>query len=179
MQAPPQSTRPSSPGRPELRLLPRLAELQHLTIRFGHGHPGSNPTVSANENPRETGGLLHPHDTRGAFLVRREAAGGTLHPAYRDGLARDPGWDGNPRAAANEVRWHDRLVQLMDFRAEGNEWLRHQNYTSELEHTLGVWIHSQRLKHHRDGLGPENVRLLDGALPGWQTGSSRGRPNGR
>ena len=34
---------------------------------------------------------------------RREAADGTLHPAYREGLARIPGWAGNPRAAADEA----------------------------------------------------------------------------
>jgi len=30
---------------------------------------GSNPTVTANENPRETGGFLHPQGIRGAFLM--------------------------------------------------------------------------------------------------------------
>ena len=47
---------------------------------------------------------------------RREAAEGTLHPAYRDGLARVPGGPENHRAAADEARWHDRLAQLVDFR---------------------------------------------------------------
>ncbi|WP_427136637.1 hypothetical protein [Pseudarthrobacter sp. S9] len=35
---------------------------------------------------------------------RREAAEGTLDPAYRDGLARVPGWAGNHRSAADEAR---------------------------------------------------------------------------
>jgi hypothetical protein len=30
---------------------------------------GSNPTVTANENPRETGGFLHSKGLRGAFMV--------------------------------------------------------------------------------------------------------------
>jgi len=30
---------------------------------------GSNPTVTAKENPRETGGFLHFQGLRGAFLV--------------------------------------------------------------------------------------------------------------
>jgi hypothetical protein len=71
---------------------------------------------------------------------RREAADGSLSPACRDGLAPVPGWAGNPRAAADEVRWHERLAQLADFRAEGNDWPRHHDYASEREHTLGVWI---------------------------------------
>jgi hypothetical protein len=107
---------------------------------------------------------------------RREAAAGSLHPAYRDGLAPAPGWAGNPRAAADEARWHDRLAQLANFRAEGNDWPRHHDYASEREHTLGVWIHTQRYKHRRGELDPARIKLLDQAVPGWQTGRTRGRP---
>jgi hypothetical protein len=110
---------------------------------------------------------------------RREAANGTLSPAYRNGLARVPGWAGNPRAAADEGRWHDRLAQLAAHRKEGNDWPRHQDYTSEREHTLGVWIHVQRYKNRRDELDPVKVKLLDSAVPGWQTGRTRGRPRRR
>jgi hypothetical protein len=108
---------------------------------------------------------------------RREAADGSLHPAYRDGLAPVPGWAGNPRAAADEARWHDRLAQLADFRAEGNDWPRHHDYASEREHTLGVWIHTQRYKHRRGELDAARIKLLDQAVPGWQTGRTRGRPS--
>jgi hypothetical protein len=107
---------------------------------------------------------------------RREAADGTLSPAYRDGLAPVPGWAGNPRAAADEARWHDRLAQLADFRAEGNDWPRHHDSAPEREHTLGVWIHTQRYKHRRGELDPARIKLLDQAVPGWQTGRTRGRP---
>lgn len=97
-------------------------------------------------------------------------------PAHREGLARVPGWEGSPRAAADEARWHDRLAQLVDFRAGGNDWPRHHDYASDREHTLGVWIHAQRYKHRRGDLGPEKAALLDAAVPGWQTGRTRGRP---
>jgi hypothetical protein len=107
---------------------------------------------------------------------RREAADGSLHPAYRDGLTPVPGWAGNPRAAADEARWHERLDQLADFRAEGNDLPRHHDYASEREHTLGVWIHTQRYKHRRGELATKKVTLLDQAVPGWQTGRTRGRP---
>jgi hypothetical protein len=107
---------------------------------------------------------------------RREAAAGTLSPAYRDGLAAVPGWAGNPRAAADEARWHERLAQLADFRAEGNDWPRHHHYASEREHTLGVWIHTQRYKHRHGDLDLAKIKLLDQAVPGWQAGRTRGRP---
>lgn len=106
---------------------------------------------------------------------RREARAGTLHPAYGEGLARVPGWGWNPRTAAGEARWHQRLAQLADFRAEGNDWPRHKKCDSEREHTLGVWVHSQRQKHRRGELEAEKVELMDDAVPGWQIGRTRGR----
>lgn len=108
---------------------------------------------------------------------RREATEGALLPAYRDGLAHVPGWDGDPRAAADEARWHDRRAQLVAFRAEGNDWPRHHHYASDREHTLGVWIHAQRQKHRRGELDPAMIKLLNDTVPGWQTGRTRGRPS--
>ena len=107
---------------------------------------------------------------------RREAAQGTLHAAYGENLARLPGWDRNPRTALEEAKWHLRLAQLVDFREEGNDWPRHKKCDSEREHTLGVWIHSQRQKHRRGELEAEKVKRLDTAVPGWQAGRTRGRP---
>ena len=104
---------------------------------------------------------------------RREAADGSLHPAYRDGLAPVPGRVGNPRAAADEARWHDRLAQLVDFRAEGNDLPRHHDYASEREHTLGVWIHPavqtppRRTRPRQDQApGSGRSRLADRKGPG-------------
>jgi hypothetical protein len=110
---------------------------------------------------------------------RREAAEGTLDPAYRDGLAHVHGWQDNRRDAEDEARWHHRLAQLADFRHEGNDWPRHKDCESEREHTLGVWIHTQRYKHRRGDLAPAKVKLLDAAVPGWQAGRTRGRPRRR
>ena len=107
---------------------------------------------------------------------RREAAQGTLHTAYGEGLARVPGWCSNPRTAAEEAKWHGRLTQLVDFREEGNDWPRHKKCDSEQEHTLGVWVHAQRQKHRRGELEADKVKLLDNAVPGWRAGRTRGRP---
>ena len=107
---------------------------------------------------------------------RREAAEGTLDPAYRDGLAQVPGWQGNRREAEDEARWHHRLAQLAAYRHEGNDWPRHKEWDSEREHILGVWIHTQRYKQRRGELDPVKVKLLDASVPGWQVGRTRGRP---
>jgi hypothetical protein len=106
---------------------------------------------------------------------RREAAEGTVAPAYRDGLAQVTGWVENRRRVEDEARWHERLAELVDFRREGNDWPRHHDYDSEREHTLGVWIHAQRYKSRRGELDLLKVKLLGDAAPGWQTGRTRGR----
>ena len=47
---------------------------------------------------------------------------------------------------------------------------------SEREHTLGVWIHTQRTSRPRT-LDPAKLTLLDDAVPGaGRTGRTRGRP---
>jgi hypothetical protein len=108
-------------------------------------------------------------------LRRREAAGGTLDPAYSNGLARVPGWADNRREAADEARWHQRLARLVAFPEEGNDWPRHHDYASEREHTPGVWIHTQRYKRRRGQLDPVRLKLLNDAVPGWRAGRTRGR----
>ncbi|WP_223980363.1 helicase associated domain-containing protein [Arthrobacter sp. NicSoilB8] len=107
---------------------------------------------------------------------RREGAEGTLDPAYRDGLSRVPGWLDNRREVEDKARWHDRLAQLAVYREEGNDWPRHKDCDSEHEHTLGVWLHTQRYTHRRGELDPPKVKLIDDAVSGWQTGRTRGRP---
>jgi hypothetical protein len=75
---------------------------------------------------------------------RRDAAAGTLAPAFRDGLAVLPDWQRPPRAVADEARWQDRLAALARYRAAGHDWPRHKAAVAGEEHDLGVWLHSQR-----------------------------------
>jgi hypothetical protein len=106
---------------------------------------------------------------------RREVAEGALEPAYSAGLARLPGWLESRREAEDEARWRNRLAQLVEFRQEGNDWPRHQKAGSEREHSLGVWVHTQRYTRRRGELDPVKIKLLDDAAPGWQAGRTRGR----
>lgn len=87
-----------------------------------------------------------------------------------------PGWAKNRQEVADEARWHEHLVELVDFRQEGNDWPRRRDFGSEREHTLGVWTRTQRHKRRRGELCPVKIKLLNDAAPGWQTGRTRGRP---
>ncbi|WP_353713504.1 helicase associated domain-containing protein [Arthrobacter sp. K5] len=109
---------------------------------------------------------------------RRDAAAGTLAPAYRDGLAALPDWQRPPRSVADEARWRDRLAALVRYRSAGHDWPRHKTIVTGKEHDLGVWLHFQRQKARRGELEPDKARALDEMLPGWRSGRQRGRKPG-
>lgn len=106
---------------------------------------------------------------------RRDAEAGTLAPAFREGLAVLPGWEGTPRSVADEDRWQSRLSALAAYRATGQDWPRHKATVTSKEHELGVWLHTQRYKLRRGELNAAKAQALDAALPGWQSGRQRGR----
>lgn len=83
--------------------------------------------------------------TMATWLQRRreDARAGMLAPAFRDGLAVLPGWEGTPRAEADEARWQEQLAALAAYRAAGNDWPRHKAVIAGEEHALGVWLHFQ------------------------------------
>lgn len=119
-----------------------------------------------------------PHErVLGQWLLRRrhDFATGSLAPAFREGLQTLPGWEIDPRALTNEFRWQERLAALVNYRAQGQEWPRHKKTASEDEHTLGVWLHTQRHKLRRRELDQTKVEALDRSLPGWREGRRRGR----
>ena len=142
----------------------RIAALVRVPPAAG----GYHPVIARRQDP---GLEAEHHAAAGAKQPKAP-----LDPAYSHGLAQVPEWAENRREMADETRWHDRLAELMDNREEGHDWPRHHDYDSELEHTLGVWIHAQRYKRRRGDLDQVKVKLLDAAVPGWQTGRTRGRP---
>lgn len=106
---------------------------------------------------------------------RADARAGTLAPAFRDGLAVLPGWEGKPRVEADEHRWQERLAALSAYRAAGNDWPRHKAFVTGEEHDLGVWLHTLRYKARRGELAVNKAEALDTAVPGWRMGRPRGR----
>ncbi|MCD5342803.1 helicase associated domain-containing protein [Arthrobacter sp. AK04] len=109
---------------------------------------------------------------------RRQAAEGTLSPAFRDGLAVIPGWGQTSRSKTDdEARWQQRLDELQRTRAAGGDWPRHQKTDDRDERTLGVWLHGQRIDYRAGKLDPDREEKLNELLPGWREG--RGRRNRR
>lgn len=107
---------------------------------------------------------------------RQDANQDALSSLYREGLKAIPGWDQQPnRKAQDEARWHQRLTELMDYMTAGNDWPRHKKTDTEQERTLGIWLHTQRMKHRRRELDQDMETQLNTDFPGWRTGRVRGR----
>lgn len=118
--------------------------------------------------------------TLAVWLQRRreDARAGTLAPAFREGLAVLPGWEGKPRVEADEDRWQVRLTALSAYRAAGNDWPRHKAFVTGEEHELGVWLHTQRYKAHRgSSIPPKSRRWMRPCRAGGKVGSAVGNPS--
>ncbi|MEW9872619.1 helicase associated domain-containing protein [Arthrobacter sp. HS15c] len=112
------------------------------------------------------------------WLLRRrqDADRGALSPIYREGLKAIPGWNQQPtRKTRDAARWHQRLTELINYMAAGNDWPRHKTTDSEQERTLGIWLHTQRMKHRSRELDQNKETRLNTDLPGWRGGRVRGR----
>ncbi|MDQ0769371.1 hypothetical protein QF031_002120 [Pseudarthrobacter defluvii] len=117
-----------------------------------------------------------------AWLVRRrkEAADGTLSPAYALVLDSIPNWRDYPtKRDADAARWQQRLAELAAYLAAGHDWPRHNKTDNQEERTLGVWLHTQRIDYRAGKLGPAKEEQLNEGIPGWCQGRARRGANSR
>lgn len=112
------------------------------------------------------------------FRRRHDHDHGTLSPTYSDGLEEIPGWEQRTRKDCDERRWNERLRELNDYMAAGNDWPRHKKTDTEVERVLGMWLHIQRMKYRRNELDQDKEAQLNTLLAGWRDGRTRGRPPG-
>ncbi len=105
---------------------------------------------------------------------RKEAAQGTLSPAYADALDVIPNWrKPSAKQADDEARWTQLLTEVAEYRAAGNDWPRHNKTNDPLERRLGVWLHSQRINDRAGKLNPAKRTQLDAVIPGWRQGRQK------
>jgi hypothetical protein len=114
----------------------------------------------------------------GVWLHRRrqEAAQGVLSPVYREALDVIPGWHHpSTKKTDDEARWKQRLAEVADSLAGGNDWPRHNKTDIKEERVLGVWLHIQRINHRAGRLDPAKEAQLNAVIPGWRQGRTKGR----
>lgn len=160
------------------------AALGPVTRRTSSGMRNLNDIVAfftAEERLPTTGGRTARERALGTWLHRQRqlSAAGTISPTYRERLSVLPGWDaaGPSYQDRHEARWEQRLQKLVDYRAAGNEWPRHQKTDDAYERRLGIWLHGQRISYRDGTLTPGRKKKLNELLPGWREG--RGHRGGR
>lgn len=114
----------------------------------------------------------------GVWLHRRrqEAAQGVLSPIYKEALDAIPGWHyPSTKKTDDEARWKQRLAEVADYLAGGNDWPRHNKTDIKEERVLGVWLHVQRTNHRAGRLDSAKEAQLNAVIPGWRHGRTKGR----
>ncbi|ALE93802.1 hypothetical protein AOC05_18180 [Arthrobacter alpinus] len=80
-----------------------------------------------------------------------------------------PGWSIETRQQQLDQQWHTRLAQLKEYVAATGQLPRYKRFQTELEHTLGVWLHVQHQRRAEKTLRQWRLEALDAALPGWRS----------
>lgn len=78
-------------------------------------------------------------------------------------------WQGMPHKEVLEQHWLKRLHMVADFYSATGRFPRYRSYTTDLEHTLGVWLHIQHQNRSQKMLSIERHRLIDATLPTWKS----------
>lgn len=127
---------------------------------------GRLPIFSRSAREKTLAGWLHRR--------RKEAAQGTLSPAYANALDVIPDWrKPSIKQADDEVRWTQRLTEVAEYRAAGNDWPRHNKTNDQSERVLGVWLHVQRINDRAGKLEAAKKDRLDKVIPGWRQGRQK------
>ncbi|MEV8143794.1 helicase associated domain-containing protein [Specibacter sp. NPDC078709] len=122
---------------------------------------GRLPTVSDGENEQKLATWLHTQR-----IMHR---GGDL-PAIKVTLMdMIPDWVGTTWQTTLDDRWRQRLDELVAFVDEAEHMPRWSRHSSEHEHALGVWLHTQHQWRAEGRLLEWRLAALDEAVPGWHS----------
>lgn len=103
---------------------------------------------------------------------------GTQRAAHRSGalpaikvtlMGVIPDWERTVHHTTLDDRWRKRLDELVTFVAEAGRMPRYRRYSSEHEHALGVWLHTQHQRRGESRLSAWRLVALDAAVPGWHS----------
>lgn len=81
------------------------------------------------------------------------------------------GWQVHPRREHQDEKWRAMLAAFTDYVAVTGAMPRYKTFTSEHEHTLGVWLHNQHQRRAEGTLQPWRMEALDAAVPSWHSRS--------
>lgn len=144
------------PDRPRPRWRKQMTLIKEFTATSGR-----LPEASAEPDERR----LH------TWLVsqRRSYRGGEMSPGKKYLLDSLGDWQSTTRKEVLERHWLERLQMVADFYSQTGRFPRYRSYTTELEHTLGVWLHIQHQSRSQKKLSIDRHQKIDAALPGWKS----------
>ncbi|WP_413456496.1 helicase associated domain-containing protein (plasmid) [Glutamicibacter sp. FR1] len=79
------------------------------------------------------------------------------------------GWDQNTHQLQLDQLWQSHLQELTNFVDAHGQMPRYKNYSSELEHRLGVWLHNQHQRRSQGSLVAWRLEALNAVAPGWRS----------
>lgn len=103
---------------------------------------------------------------------------GTQRAAHRSGalpaikvtlMEMIPDWEVTAHQRILADRWRQCLDELVVFVAETGHMPRYRRHSSEQEHVLGVWLHTQHQRRAECRLMDWRLSALDAAVPGWHS----------
>lgn len=100
---------------------------------------------------------------------RRSYKSGEMSPGKTYLLSQLPDWESFISEDYLEEKWQSSLNELAEYVHRFNALPRYHNYSSAVEHHLGVWLHNQHQKRSK-GLLPKNrMAALEIIYPGWRS----------
>lgn len=94
---------------------------------------------------------------------------GTLTPSQVQALDWLGNWQTPPRQQTLDEQWRSRVRELATFVERTGELPHYRRYTTEREHTLGVWLHIQTQRRSRGHLLPWREQELNETVPDWRS----------
>ncbi|MGX1592574.1 hypothetical protein ACWICO_15785 [Glutamicibacter sp. NPDC055491] len=79
------------------------------------------------------------------------------------------GWNIDVHQQELDEAWRARLTSLIEFAATYHRTPRYQNYSSEAERILGVWLHVQHQRRAEGTMLPWRLEMMDTAFLHWQS----------
>lgn len=102
-------------------------------------------------------------------VQRRSYEAGHMSEAKSVLLNGVSGWSVNVHQRERDELWRSNLSNLQDYVLEFETMPHYKNFSTEHEHSLGVWLHRQHQSRAEQTLARWRLDALDETIPGWKS----------
>ncbi|WP_420030177.1 helicase associated domain-containing protein [Psychromicrobium xiongbiense] len=134
--------------------------------------------LAAERRAPSTSANSHAEQRLGAWIreQRHALASGLLPEEDTRALDAIGVWRVSPTQQAKDAQWHRNLQAAIDLLSSTGTWPILKYASTQAEHTVGTWLHSQRQNYRRGVLRADRLDLLNTYLPGWCARNRRTTP---